>query len=81
MLDETTNPDAPSLRSVYKAVKEMREENRDDHKTITETLNAHSVQLACLETKWGTLWKLVKWVVAPVMGIAIGAAGVVSLLL
>ena len=76
MLDETTNPDAPSLRSVYKAVKDMRDENREDHKTITIKLEKHSIQLACLETKW----KFLKWLIPATVGVIGAVVGVSSLL-
>jgi hypothetical protein len=76
MNDETTNPDAPSLRSVYGAIKDMREENREDHKAITTKLERHSVQLACLETKW----KFLKWLIPATVGV-IGAVVAVNSLL
>jgi len=43
------------------ALSEMREANTTEHKAITGKLEAHSVQLACLETKWDTFWKLIKF--------------------
>jgi hypothetical protein len=58
---------------ILSEVRALRKENKDEHKTITKTLNAHSVKLACLETKWSTFWKVLKWA-APIMGIVIGAA-------
>jgi hypothetical protein len=73
MNDGDTNPNLVSLGRVFTEIRDMRKENKVEHKTITATLNAHSVQLACLETKWATFWKVVKWV-APLMGAAIGAA-------
>ena len=54
-------------------IRALRSENKTEHKAITKTLNAHSVQLACLETKWSTFWKVLKWA-APIMAIVIGAA-------
>lgn len=81
MNDGDTNPNLVSLGRVFTEIRDMRKENKNEHKAITTKLNAHSVQLACLESKWSTFWKVVKYGVAPVMGIAIGAAAVVSWLL
>jgi hypothetical protein len=80
MNDGDTNPNLVSLGRVFTEIRDMRKENKVEHKTITQTLNAHSVQLACLETKWATFWKVLKWA-APIMGIAIGAAVGVNWLL
>ena len=67
----------PSLGRVFKEVCDMRTENKSEHGAITKTLNAHSVQLACLETKWATFWKMIK-VIGPIAGLIIGAAITVS---
>ena len=75
-----TNPNMVSLGRVFTEIRDMRKENKTEHKSITATLNAHSVQLACLETKWATFWKVLKWA-APLMGAAIGAVVGVNLLL
>ena len=80
MAPEDTNPNMVSLGRVFTEIKDMRTENKTEHKSITKTLNAHSVQLACLETKWGTFWRVAK-ILGPVMGIVIGAAVAVSSLL
>ena len=72
-----TNPNMVSLGRVFTEIRDMRKENKQEHKAITATLNAHSVQLACLETKWATFWKMVKFV-GPVAGLIIGAAIAVS---
>lgn len=77
MPDGDTNPNMVSLGRVFTEIRDMRKENKAEHKTITATLSAHSVQLACLETKWATFWKVMKWA-APLMGVAIGAAVAVS---
>jgi hypothetical protein len=73
MPDDTTNPNMVSLGRVFTEIRDMRQENKTEHKAITQTLNAHSVKLACLETKWSTFWKVLKWA-APIMAIVIGAA-------
>lgn len=77
MNDDTTDPAMVSLGRVFTEIRDMRQENKKEHKSITATLNTHSVQLACLETKWATFWKILKWA-APLMGAAIGTALAVS---
>ena len=80
MPSEDTNPNMVSLGRVFTEIKDMRKENKSEHRTITETLNTHSIKLACLETKWTTFWKVLKWA-APIMGIVIGVAVGVNLLI
>ena len=80
MEEETTNPNLPTLKHIFGEIKGLRQENKSEHRTITETLNTHSIKLACLETKWTTFWKVLKWA-APIMGIVIGAAVGVNLLI
>ena len=77
MPPEDTNPNMVSLGRVFTEIKDMRQENKSEHKTITGTLNAHSIQLACLETKWGTFWKVVKYA-GPIVGLLLGGAVAVS---
>ena len=80
MAPEDTNPNMVSLGRVFTEIKDMRKENKEEHQAITGVLSTHSVQLACLETKWKTFWKVMKWA-APIMGTVIGAAVGVSWLL
>ena len=68
MNGETTDPNMPSLGRVFKEVCDMRTENKEEHETITDKLNTHSIQLACLETKW----KFLKWLIPATVGV-IGA--------
>ena len=76
MPPEDTNPNMVSLGRVFTEIKDMRKENKGEHEAITGTLNTHSIQLACLETKW----KFLKWLIPATVG-AIGAVvGVSSLL-
>ncbi|GAH42084.1 unnamed protein product [marine sediment metagenome] len=77
---EPTNPNMVSLGRVFTEIRDMRQENKDEHKSITGTLSKHSIQLACLETKWGTFWKIVK-VIGPIAGLIVGAAITVSSIL
>jgi hypothetical protein len=76
MNDGDTNPNLVSLGRVFTEIRDMRQENKEEHKTITTKLNRHSVQLACLETKW----KFLKWLIPATVGV-IGAVVAVSSLL
>ena len=79
MPPEDTNPNMVSLGRVFTEIKDMRKDSKENHRATTKTLNKHSIQLACLETKWATFWKVLKWA-APLMGAAIGVVvGVKSL--
>ena len=71
--DQPTDPNMVSLGRVFTEIKDMRQENKSEHGAITKTLNTHSIQLACLEAKWGTFWKLVKYI-GPIAGVIVGAA-------
>jgi len=67
-----TNPNIVSLGRVFTEIRDLRKENKIEHKTISQTLSKHSIQLACLETKWATFWRVTKYA-APIVGAAIGA--------
>ena len=76
MDSEDTNPDLPTLKHIFGEIKGLRKENKKEHETITEKLNTHSIQLACLETKW----KFLKWLIPATVGVIGAVVGVSSLL-
>ena len=70
-----TNPNMVSLGRVFTEIRDMRKENKTEHKAITQELNKHSVQLACLETKW----KFLKWLIPATVGVVGAVVGLLSL--
>ena len=80
MKDGDTNPNMVSLGRVYTAVKDMRTENREEHKAITCELVAQGKQITCLSAKWETFWKMVKIMAPSVLAIAGAVFAVMKLI-
>jgi hypothetical protein len=68
MNDGDTNPNMVGIGHVYKAVKEMRVENKEEHEKITTEIVAQGKSIVCLQAKWGFL----KWLVPASITAAVG---------
>ena len=71
MNGEDTNPNMVSIGNVYVAVKELRKENRSDHKAITTEMVAQGKDIACLKVKW----RFLRWLVPASIMAAVGIVG------
>ena len=74
MTDGDTNPNMVSLGNVYTQIKDMRAENKKEHKSITGKLEAQGKDIVCLQTKWNFLRWLVPASCAAAVGIVTLAA-------
>jgi len=71
MRDGDTNPGLVSIGHVYTAVKEMRVENKKEHKAITGEIVAQGKEIVCLQVKWG----LLKWLIPISVTVAASLVG------
>ena len=69
------SPSKVFLKDVFKELKDMRKENREEHKSITGEINAVKIDIACLQTKW----RFLKWAIPTSVALIGGAATFISL--
>jgi len=76
MSGDATDPSVVSLVHVYSEIKEMRQENRTEHKAITGEINEIKIDVACLQTKW----RFLKWAIPVSVALVGGMATMITLL-
>jgi len=74
--DDTTDPNISLLGKVFDELKDMRQENRTEHKAITGEINQVKIDVACLQTKW----RFLKWAIPASVALVGGMATMITLL-
>lgn len=76
MNGESTDPSINLLGLVYDEIKDMREENKKEHKAITSEIGAVKIDVACLQTKW----RFLKWAIPTSVALVGGVATLITIL-